>query len=108
MSKFDKVIPMYKNTIAIDDAFELVENEFHQARSKFRPPSSDMEAFAIFYEEVIELRKEVFMNDSNRDVSRIRKEAIQCMAMALSFLVEENSTKTLRLINGRKNEERNH
>ena len=64
---------------------EIIE-ECVQASGHYPPFNSAHEGYAIILEELEELKTEIFKKQSNRDVRRMRKEAIQVGAMALRFV----------------------
>ncbi len=89
---------MIENTpdVAFDDAtFDrvdaittLVLHEVLRAKAKFLPFNSAHEGYAVLLEEVDELWDEVKKNQRVRDKAHMRKEAIQCAAMAVRFVLD--------------------
>ena len=70
-----------------DENITAVVREFRNAQGKFPPFNSAHEGYAVLLEEVEELKAEVFKGGSQpRDMTAMRKEAIQVAAMALRFL----------------------
>lgn len=53
---------------------------------KFKPFNSAHEGYAVLLEEVDELKEQVWMNQTKRDLDKMRKEAIQVAAMAVKFV----------------------
>jgi hypothetical protein len=78
------LMPSFAHQIALADA----EEEMKKARAKFAPMNSAHEGFAVLYEEFDELKAHVWMNQSKRDLTAMRQEAIQVAAMALCFAAE--------------------
>lgn len=68
---------------------EVLE-ELAKARKRFPPMQSAHEGWAILKEEVDELWEEVRGNkrDMSTYLAACRKEAVQCAAMALAFIIE--------------------
>lgn len=79
----DVFLPLEKN-IEIGEAATLVENELRWAIANHRPFASAHEAFAIMKEECDELWEQVRKDD----IEHARREAIQCAAMCLRFLID--------------------
>jgi NTP pyrophosphatase (non-canonical NTP hydrolase) len=65
-----------------------VAKELSTAQSNWPPANSPHEAYAILLEEVDELWDHVKTKQSKRDLSAMRKEAIQVAAMAIRFALE--------------------
>ena len=63
-----------------------VSEEYDRASSKFPPFRSAHEGLAIIWEEFDELKAEIFLRHSKRDMTKMRKEAIQVAAMAVRFI----------------------
>ncbi len=66
------------------EAFDAVQIELAEARTKFPDFNSKHEGFAVLWEEVDELWDEVKTNHPHR----AREEAIQVAAMAIKFLID--------------------
>lgn len=62
--------------------------EIGKARAAFNPMHSAHEGFAIICEEMDELKAHVWKKQNDRDLTEMRKEAIQVAAMALCFAAE--------------------
>lgn len=62
-----------------------VDAELERAK-KFKPFNSAHEGYAVLLEEVDELKAHVWMNQTKRDLDKMRKEAIQVAAMAVKFV----------------------
>jgi hypothetical protein len=69
-------------------AIELVQHEVGSATAKFPPFNSAHEGYAVLLEEVDELWEIVKLKQKNRDLSALRKEAVQVAAMAIRFLTD--------------------
>ena len=67
--------------------FEIVR-EALAASKKFAPFNNAHEGLAVIWEEFEELKSEVFKKQSQYDLNRMRKEAIQVGAMALRFVYD--------------------
>lgn len=64
-------------------------NEVLRAKQLWpEPANSAHEQYAVLLEEVDELWDEVKVNQKRRDLTKMRKEAIQVAAMALRFAAE--------------------
>jgi hypothetical protein len=73
----------------IDAAFsfsEIIVQEYLRARSIHAPMHSGHEGYAVILEELEELKDIIFTK--HPDKARMREEAIQVAAMALSFVLE--------------------
>ena len=68
------------------DDFTTVFDEYHRATKMYGPFNSAHEGWAVLLEEVEELWDEVKKSPKNRDIVKMREEAIQVAAMALRFL----------------------
>lgn len=64
---------------------EEVAAELERAK-KFKPFNSAHEGYAVLLEEVDELWDIVKMNQTKRDLDKMRKEAVQVAAMAVKFV----------------------
>ena len=62
--------------------------EFARTREKNAPMHGAHEGYAVLLEEFDELWDHVKMKPSKRNISDMRKEAIQIGAMALAFVIE--------------------
>ncbi len=67
---------------------EAVLLELEIAVSAYPAMASAHEGESILREELVELQVEVFKKHGQRDVSAMRKEAIQVAAMALRFVMD--------------------
>lgn len=74
--------------IKLGDAARDARCEAETAMNKWPMFNSAHEGFAVLAEEVDELWDHVKTNKSKRDLSAMRKEAIQVAATALRFAVE--------------------
>jgi hypothetical protein len=72
----------------VRSAFAAVEEEFSEARRKYKPFNSFHEGYAVLEEEVDELWDEVKRKPSARSMDAMRAEAVQVAAMAMRILVE--------------------
>jgi hypothetical protein len=75
-------------SITPGDAAILALRELNSATRAFGPFNTPHEGWAVLLEEVDELWDEVKLKPSKRSVARMRKEAIQCAAMALRFVID--------------------
>jgi hypothetical protein len=73
---------------ALTKASEHAVEEAFSASAKFAPFNSAHEGYAVAQEEVDELWDHVKTNQNRRDISAMRREAIQCAAMFLRFVVD--------------------
>lgn len=62
-----------------------VEAEVHAATQKWPAMNSAHEGYGVLMEEVDELWDEIKIKQKNRDLEKMRKEAIQVAAMAIRF-----------------------
>lgn len=65
--------------------FGELNEEYKKAVAMYKPFHSAHEGFAILLEEVEELKREVFVRQSQHNYSKMRKEAIQVATMAIRF-----------------------
>ena len=65
-----------------------VDEEHDFAIAKFPPFYSAHEGLAIIQEEFEELKQEVFVRQTQRSNTKMRKEAIQVATMALRFVID--------------------
>jgi hypothetical protein len=72
----------------VDAVTTDVLHEVLRAKSKFLPFNSAHEGYAVLLEEIDELWDEVKKNQRVRDKATMRKEAIQCAAMAVRFVLD--------------------
>lgn len=66
---------------------EQARGEVFQASQNWPPFNSAHEGYAVLLEEVEELWEQVKINQTKRDLDKMRKEAIQVAAMAIRFVV---------------------
>lgn len=70
----------------VSELQEAIKQELIRARKAYPQPfNSAHEGWAVLYEELDELQKEVFKKPSQRDKQRMREECIQIAAMAIMF-----------------------
>ncbi len=62
--------------------------ELLRAMSRYGPMASAHEGFAVIFEELDELKAEVWKSPAKRDPGAMRQEAVQLAAMALRFLYD--------------------
>lgn len=74
--------------------WQEVGAELSQARDNWPPFNSAHEGYAVLAEELDELWAHVKTNQKRRDLSAMRKEAIQVAAMAMRFALEVTSEET--------------
>lgn len=72
----------------LGDAIVDAHVEVLKAMEAWPMTRSAHEGFAVLLEEVDELKAHVWMKQKNRDLSEMRKEAIQVAAVALRFAAE--------------------
>jgi NTP pyrophosphatase (non-canonical NTP hydrolase) len=75
-----------KNRISVEEALDLVAQEYKAANEKFPGFNSPHEGYAVLLEEVEELWEEIKNNKSPMSAMRQKDEAIQVAAMAIKFL----------------------
>lgn len=73
---------------AIEDIQEDVFHELKAATGAFPAFNSAHEGYAVLAEEVDELWEEVRAKQGDRNLARMRKEAIQVAAMACRFVLD--------------------
>lgn len=73
---------------SVKSIFDDVEDELIGAMAKFAPFNSAHEGWAVLKEEVDELWDEVKAKQGARDVEKMRKEAVQCAAMSIRFILD--------------------
>lgn len=83
--------------LALELALADVATEMISARSKFAPFNSAHEGFAVALEEVDELWDIVKCKQRDRDLDKMRREAIQAAAMFCAFAAECCGEKTGRV-----------
>ena len=86
--KFAETIDSNALFESIDAVTTEVLHEVGRAKTKFLPFNSAHEGYAVLLEEVDELWEEVKKNQKVRDKALMRKEAIQCAAMAVRFVMD--------------------
>ncbi len=69
-------------------ALEEMEDELESALETYAPFNTAHEGYAVLLEEVDELWAHVRMKQGKRDVSGMRREAIQVAAMAIRFAID--------------------
>lgn len=62
--------------------------ELKRATTNYGPMHTEHEAYGIILEEIDELWAEIKLKPSQRSKERMRKEAIQCMAMLARFIID--------------------
>lgn len=72
-----------KHTKQIEALIEF-QDEYLNARTKFKPMNSAHEGYAVLLEELDEMWEEI----KNNDPKAMRKEALQVGAMILAFVLE--------------------
>lgn len=65
-----------------------IQNEYAAASNRYPPFNSAHEGYAVIWEEMDELKTEVWKSPKKREPEKMRAEAIQVAAMALRFLVD--------------------
>lgn len=73
-------------TSTLQQVLTDIETEVARAEALWPPINSAHEGYAVLLEEVDELKEHVWMNQKRRDVSAMRKEAIEVAAMAVRFI----------------------
>ncbi len=68
--------------------FMDLKAELHGARFRFPDFNSAHEGYAILLEEVDELWDQIKINQKKRDISKMRREALQVAAMAIRFILD--------------------
>lgn len=84
---------MYQRTEVMDESFAEkiaaeILTEAIGASIEYAPFNNAHEGLAVLWEEFEELKREVFKKQSNYDMARMKKEAIQVGAMALRFIYD--------------------
>lgn len=74
--------------MVLEEAYELVNQEYLWAETHFPSFHSAHEGLAVIEEEFEELKKEVFKKPPDRDLYDMAKEARQVAAMAIRFLID--------------------
>ena len=72
----------------MDHLLEAVYDEYTLATGLHGKFHSAHEGYAVILEELEELKAEVFKKSGDRNIARMRKEAIQVAAMALRFITD--------------------
>lgn len=70
-----------------------LQDEYNYATCSFGEFHSAHEGLAIIEEEFEELKEEVFKKQSERDIEKMRHEALQIAAMGLRFIVDICATR---------------
>ena len=76
------------NNVAVGKIINEVWEELNNATAKFGSFNSAHEGWAVAKEEVDELWDEVKAKQGARDVAKMRKEAVQCAAMFIRFILD--------------------
>lgn len=74
--------------LVVKQTSDAAENELVEAMNTYPPMNSAHEGWAVIREEVDELWDEVKAKQGQRDVEKMRKEAIQVAAMAMRFVID--------------------
>ena len=88
IAEIDLRLRSMRDSNEVIDMFLDVLRELSSATSKFGKFNSCHEGAAVFLEEVDELWDHVKVKQSQRDIPAMRKEAVQCAAMAVRFGVD--------------------
>ncbi len=72
----------------LTDLWSEIKAELTTAMKRFPPMNSAHEGFAVMKEEVDEVWDIVKMKQKDRDLTKLRKEAVQVAAMAMRFAIE--------------------
>lgn len=72
----------------IDKAIDEVIREYAMACANHKTFNSAHEGYAVLLEEMDELKAEIWKKKENRDMDKMRCEAVQVGAMALRFLTD--------------------
>lgn len=77
-----------KEDMHIAGVMKEIHNEVAAAMERYPAFNSAHEGYAVIKEEVDELWDEVKVKQGSRDLTKLRKEAVQVAAMALRFIVD--------------------
>lgn len=77
----------------LTNIFNNINSEYFFAISKYEPFNSAHEGLAIIREEYKELEQEVFKKQSEYDMGKMNKEALQLATMAIRFIVDSERWK---------------
>jgi NTP pyrophosphatase (non-canonical NTP hydrolase) len=79
---------MPTNELYIDLTIGMVRDELEHAMDLWPPMQSAHEGYAVILEELDELWEEIKRNQNQRDLGKMRSEAIQVAAMAARFVAD--------------------
>lgn len=71
-----------------ETALNLISVEYKNAIQNHSPFNSAHEGYAVILEELDELKAEIWKKNKQRDMDKLRAEAVQVGAMALRFLTD--------------------
>ena len=74
--------------MSVDNVINDVKAEVLAATALWPPMNSAHEGLGVIDEEFFELKQHIYMKQKHRDLSAMRKEAIQLAAMAVRFALE--------------------